>query len=426
MTQNLVNESVDHLFRHHSGQMVSVLSRLFGLEKLDLIEDAIQDAMIQALKLWAFQGIPNNPRAWLIEVAKNKIFDQLRRSNKFEATNEEFENASKHLQTLCFTDLVHFQNEVSEDVLQMMFACCHPLISPDSQVALTLKTVGGFSIGEITSAFLSREETIAKMLTRAKQKLRQHKIRLEMPSPDKISSRFESVLKVLYLMFNEGYNALQSKNLIRQDLCFEAIRLGKLLANHPLTNLPKVHALLALFLFQGARLNSRFDENGDILLLSQQNRSLWNKQMIAEGLQHFRLSAKGEELSDYHLEAEIASSHAVAKDFASTDWSRILSCYEILSERSPSPIVTLNKTIALAKVKDAESGLRALKTLKEEVSLTNYLPFYITLGELQAETGRNLEAVDSYQKAVKLSGNEAIRRFLQKKMQEIKTNFKSS
>ena len=233
---NSVNESVDHLFRHHSGQMVSVLSRLFGLEKLDLIEDAIQDAMIKALKLWAFQGIPNNPRAWLIEVAKNRIFDQLRHSNKFEVSGEDFENASNYLQTLDFTDDIHFANEVSEDVLQMMFACCHSVTSPDSQVALTLKTVSGFSVGEIASAFLSNDESIAKMLTRAKQKLRQHKIRLEMPSPDKINLRLEQLLKVLYLMFNEGYNSAKGAKLIRNDLCFEAIRLAKLLSNHPLTS----------------------------------------------------------------------------------------------------------------------------------------------------------------------------------------------
>ena len=360
----------------------------FGLEKLDLIEDAIQDAMIKALKLWAFQGIPNNPRAWLIEVAKNKIFDQLRRSNKFEVSGEDFENAAKYLQTLENTDSVLFANEVSEDVLQMMFACCHTAISPDSQVALTLKTVSGFSIGEIASAYLSKEDTIAKMLTRAKQKLKQHKIKLEMPSPDKLNSRLESVLKILYLMFNEGYNSAKGAKLIRNDLCFEAIRLAKLLVNHSLTNLPKVHALLALFYFQGARLNARFDESGDILLLSEQNRDLWSKQMIVEGLQHFRLSAKGDELSEYHLEAEIASIHAIAKDFASTDWKRILSCYEYLSQKTWSPIVILNKTIALAKVKGAEIGLKELENLQENSNLDDYLLFFITLGDLQAETGR--------------------------------------
>lgn len=399
--------------------MVAVLSRLFGLEKLDLIEDAIQDAMIKALKLWAFQGIPQNPRAWLIEVAKNKIFDRLRRSSKFEATGEEFENAAKYLQTLENTDSFRFANEVSEDVLQMMFACCHPVISPDSQVALTLKTVSGFSISEIASAYLSNEEAIAKMLTRAKQKLRQHKIRLEMPSPDKLNSRLGSVLKVLYLMFNEGYNSAKGEKLIRNDLCFEAIRLAKLLANHPLTNLPKTHALLALFYFQGARLNARFDENGDILLLADQNRALWNKQMIAKGLQHFRLSAKGDELSDYHLEAEIASLHAIAEDFATTDWKRILRCYEILSQRTSSPIVKLNKTIALAKVEGAEIGLKELENLQENSDLNDYLLFFITLGDLQAETKRKDEAVFSYQKAMKLSNNEVVKRFLQKKIKEI-------
>ncbi len=415
-----VNESVDHLFRHHSGQMVSVLSRLFGLDKLDLIEDAIQEALIQALKKWSFQGVPENPRAWLIEVAKNRIFDQLRRSKKFEASNEEFEHAAKHLESLSFADSIHFANEVNEDVLRMMFACCHNAISPDSQVALTLKTVGGFSVGEIASAFLSNTETIAKLLTRAKQKLRQHKIQLEIHSPDLISSRLEAVLKVLYLTFNEGYNAFHGENLIRNDLCFEAIRLGKLLINHPLTNLPKVHALLALFYFQGARLNARFDENGDILVLSEQNRELWNKQMIAEGLHHFRLSASGNELSDYHLEAEIASVHTLSKDFPSTDWRRILSCYEKLSEKTSSPVIELNKAVVLAKFKGAEVGLEALEVLMRKSDLRNYLPFHISFGELQVETGRTLEAIKSFEKALELANNEAVKRFLNEKINKTK------
>lgn len=398
--------------------MVSVLSRLFGLEKIDLIEDAIQEAMIKALKLWVFQGIPQNPRAWLIEVAKNKVFDQLRRSKKFAASDEEFENAAKYLQMLEKTDLIRFANEVSEDVLQMMFACCHPLISPDSQVALTLKTVSGFSVGEIASAYLSKEETISKMLTRAKQKLRQQKIRLEMPLPDKLNLRLEPVLKVLYLMFNEGYNSAKGEKLIRNDLCFEAVRLGKILAHHPLTNLPKLHALLALFYFQGARLNARFDENGNILLLAEQNRAFWNKRMIAEGLKHFRLSAKGEEISDYHLEAEIASIHALAKNFASTDWKRILRCYEILSQRNNSPIVKLNKTIALAKVEGSEAGLRELEKLKDTSELKEYLLFYVTFGDLKVETGKKSEAIISYQKAEKLATSETVKKFIKEKIKK--------
>jgi RNA polymerase sigma factor (sigma-70 family) len=372
------------------------------------------------LKNWSFQGIPENPRAWLIEVAKNRIFDQLRRSNKFEASGEELENAAKHLETLSFADSVRFANEVNEDVLRMMFACCHPSISPDSQVALTLKTVGGFSVGEISTAFLSQPESIAKMLTRAKQKLRQQNIQLEMASPAKINFRLESVLKVLYLMFNEGYNALNGENLIRNDLCFEAIRLGKLLVNHPLTNLPKVHALLALFLFQGARLNARFDKNGEILLLSEQDRELWNKQMIVNGLRHFKLSAGGNELTNYHLEAEIASVHTLAKDFDSTDWQRILNCYEKLAERTFSPVIALNKAVAMAKVKDAETALNTLKALESNAMMKNYLPFYITLGELQAETGRIKNAMDSYKKALKLANNNATKLFLEKKIGKLK------
>jgi RNA polymerase sigma factor (sigma-70 family) len=410
-----VNESVDHLFRHHSGQMVSVLSRLFGFEKLDLIEDAIQDAMIRALKTWSFQGIPENPRAWLIQVAKNKIIDRLRRSNKFEVSGEDFENVTKYIETIVLTDSIKFENEINEDVLQMMFACCHPIISPDSQVALTLKMVGGFSVGEISTAFLSNSETVSKLLTRAKQKIHERKITLEIPNPKELKHRLNSVVKVLYLIFNEGYNALNGENMIRNDLCFEAIRLAKLLITNSLTNLPKIHALLALFFFQTARLNARFDENGDIVVLSLQTRELWDKKMIVEGLKHFKLSAKGDELSDIHLEAEIASIHTLAKDFDSTDWQRILDCYEKLYEKTLSPIVALNKFVALSKVKGAKIAVEELEKLKDNTSLKTYLPFYLALGELQKENGQNTLAAKSFQTALNLANNDVLRTFIENK-----------
>lgn len=419
ISQNEINESLDHLFRYHSGQMVSVLSRFFGFEKIDLIEDAIQDAMIKALKQWSFNGIPNNPKAWLIEVSKNSILDKLRRSKKFEASGEEFENVSKYLLTLNFEDSVLFANEVSEDVLRMMFACCHPSISPDSQVALTLKTVSGFSVREISSAFLAKEETISKMLTRAKQKLKILKTPLEIPSPEELNSRLEIVLKVLYLMFNEGYNTSEGKQIIRLDLCFEAIRLAKLLVNNPLTSFPKVHALLALFLFQSARLNSRFDKNGEILQLAEQNRQFWDKKMISEGFKHFRLSAQGNELSNYHLEAEIASIHTFAKDFESTDWKRILHCYEILAKRKNSPVINLNKAVVVAKIEGSEKGLAILEEVKQNGELVDYLLFYITLGQFQFETGQNEKAMESYEQALKLTRNETSARFIQKKIKQI-------
>ncbi len=417
VTENTsVNESVDHLFRHHSGQMVSVLSRLFGFEKLDLIEDAIQDALIRALKTWSFQGIPENPRAWLIQVAKNKIIDRLRRTNKFEVSGEQFENATKYIETVALTGFVKFENEINEDVLQMMFACCHPIISPDSQVALTLKTVGGFSVGEIATAFLSNPETVSKLLTRAKQKIRNQKIKLETPNPKELKTRLDSVVKVLYLIFNEGYNALNGENLIRNDLCFEAIRLAKLLTHNNLTDLPKIHALLALFFFQISGLNARFDENGDIIVLSLQNRELWDKKMIAQGLKHFKLSAKGDEVSDIHLEAEIASIHRLATDFNSTDWQRILDCYEKLYEKTLSPIVALNKFVALSKVKGAKITVEELEKLKDNASLKTYLPFYIALGELQNEIGQKRLAAEYFKKALNLANNDVLRRFIGKKL----------
>lgn len=420
--QNSVNELVDHLFRHYSGQMVSVLVRLFGFEKIDLIEDAIQDSLVCALKQWAYKGVPDNPRAWLIEVSKNRIIDRLRRQKNFEIPAEDLEEAFSFLQIFEPADSIRFANEVGENLLRMMFTCCHPAISPDSQVALTLKTVSGFSRSEIAHTFLSQEEAIAKMLRRAKQKLQKLKVKLEMPEPAKLSKRLDSVLKVLYLIFNEGYSVSKGENLIRTDLCHEAIRLGCLLANHPLTNLPKTHALLALFFFQAARLTTRLDENGDILLLSEQNRLLWDRKMINQGLHHFRKSAAGEELSDYHLEAEIASFHTLAKDYESTEWANILNCYESLLKRRNSPVVALNKVIALVKVEDEEKGLEELNKFQKNHKLRNYFPFYLTLGELQFGTGRNTAALDSYRKAFDLTSNESVRRFLSRKIREVENN----
>lgn len=409
---NPVSESINHLFRHKSGQMVSVLARYFGLEKLDLIEDAIQDAMIRAMKVWSIQGIPQNPGGWLIEVAKNRLLDYLRREKRNAGSVDELENSIVTVEEL---NPASFANEINEDELQMMFACCHPHLTPDSQVALTLKTVGGFSVGEIASAFLSSEDSVAKMVTRAKQKLRQKNVRLEMPTPEKIDSRLEAVLKAVYLIFTEGYNAANHELLVRKDLCFEAIRLAGFLANHPLTNQPKVHAMLALFMFQASRLPARFDDQNDIVILEAQDRSLWDKRLIAAGLRHFRASAKGSEMSDYHIESQLALVHSLAPDYKSTDWGQIFKCYEMLAARRSSPVIELNKNIALAKLTDAATGLEVLEKLRADFDVENYPLYFITVGELQAEAGRGAEAVKSLETAEKLTTNKSVLRFLAKK-----------
>lgn len=416
-----VNESVDHLFRHHAGQMTAVLTRIFGFGKIDLIEDAIQESMLRALSNWSYKGLPDNPRAWLIQVAKNNILDRLRKSSR----DTDLEEESKLLDAYAESAGPHadaaFAKEIREDQLQMIFACCHPALTPDSRIALTLKTVGGFSVTEIAAAFLSNKEAVAKMLVRAKKKLRDEGGRVEIPEPAAIAPRLESVLKVLYLMFNEGYSASGGEDPVRKDLCHEAIRLVKLLTEHPLTAGPKVHALAALFLFQASRLPARSGAGGSLIVLPEQDRSLWDRELIAEGLRHFRESASGNEISEYHIEAEIASHHAVAADYGSTDWKALLEAYDRLLSRRHSPIAALNRIIALAEVEGAETAIEELESIRDE-KLEAYYPYHVTLAELQRRTGLRDEALRSYEFAAGLVENAAVRGFIEEKIEGIRSD----
>jgi RNA polymerase sigma-70 factor (ECF subfamily) len=368
------------------------------------------------LRLWPHQGEPDNPSAWLIQVAKNLTLDGLRRDSRLRSAPDGIEDSIESLLHFPAEADAAFANEIRDDQLRMIFTCCHPMIPEDGQIALTLKTVGGFSVSEIARAFLSQEPAVAKTLTRAKQRLREFNIKLEMPQPDKLRARLESVLSVIYLMFNEGHSALEGEELVRTDLCHEAIRLCELLAEHPVTGAPKVHALGALLLFQGARLTARCDPAGELLLLSEQDRSLWDRAMIKRGLYRLRKSASGAEISDYHLEAEIASCHALAASYEATDWPRVLDCYEELLNRKPSPVVALNRIVALSRVDGVEAGLIELNKLADDRTLRNYYPFYATQGELLREAGRKSEAIDAYQKALSLTSSEPIRRFLMKRV----------
>jgi len=410
--EDQVRDSVDHLFRHQAGQMVSVLSRIFGVEKIDAIEDAVQDALVAALRKWPYGGIPENRSAWLIQTAKNRLIDGLRRDGKSEVVDDDILDAAR-------SDDIRFAGELNEDQLRMIFACCHPAIPPDSQVALTLKIVGGFSVGEITSAYLSNDEAVAKMLTRAKSKLRTGDVDLAIPVGDDLKKRLDAVLRVLYLMFNEGYAASAGDELIRKDLCFEAIRLAQIVANHPVTSLPKVHSLTALFLFQSARLSTRSDNQGELLLLAEQDRLLWDKEMLAIGLEYFRRSASGTEISEYHIEAEIASLHALAPDFGSTDWRRILECYDILLSERFSPVVALNRSVVVGQIGGAEAALAELSKLAGHYMMTSFNLFHITRAKFLAQLGCLDEAKDAYLKAEVLTRNESVARFIQKRIAEL-------
>ena len=408
-----IRDNVDHLFRHNAGQMVSVLARHFGVEHIELIEDAVQDAMIAAMRKWPVAGIPENQTAWLTQVAKNRVIDSLRRHGKWSAGSIDDDGfAEPSMTSICEPQ---FDGELNEDQLRMIFACCSPEIPPDSQVALTLKVIGGFGVREIARAYLAKEESVAKLLTRAKQKLRSTS--LEIPAGEHLRERLDTVLRILYLMFNEGYSASVGEGLIRRDLSFEAIRLAEIVAAHPMTSLPKVHAAAALFLFQAARLSTRTDIQGDLLLLSEQDRSKWDKRMIARGLEHFRKAANGDEFTDYHLEAEIASIHVIAPDFDSTDWRRIIGCYNELQSRRFSPVVELNRIVAFGQIHGPELALAELSELGQHFMMTSFNLFHITRGHFLSKTGRRKEAAAAYERAVELTANDTVHRFLMRKIE---------
>ena len=371
---------VDHLFRHQAGQMVSSLTRLFGVENLELVEDIVQETLLKALQQWPYRGIPENPGGWLWQVAKNHALDVVRREARSRKIMKGVLGLMEPGQVSAEAEA--FDLSLEDDQLSMMFIGCHPRLSRDAQVTLLLKTVGGFHVAEIARAFLLPEATIAQRLVRAKNKLRAEGVRFGLPPRSELIHRLDAVLEVLYLIFNEGYESHLGVSLVRKDLCYEAIYLCRSIAEHPIGRTPKVRALLALMLLQASRLNARTDANGEILLLVGQDRASWDQGMIQEGIYYLGLSAEGDRLSEYHLQAGIAARHASAKDYESTDWAGILNDYEALLEVAPTPVVMLNYAVVVAMVHGVETGLQELLRLKDHPSLKKYHLLPATLGEL--------------------------------------------
>ncbi len=412
---NQIQQLVDHLFRHKAGQMVSTLTRIFGAENLELVEDVVQETLIQALQQWPYRGIPENPSAWIIQAAKNRAVDLLRREAIFRDKARQIANESPQANHLEFP----FDDPFGDDQLAMIFMCCHPALPRDAQIALTLKTVGGFGVSEIAKAFLTLEETIAKRLVRAKSKIREEKIPFELPNTDALPDRLDTVLRVLYLLFNEGYDAHTGEDLVRRDLCAEAIRLGSLLVAHEIGDAPRAHALLALMLLQASRLDTRVDAQGNLLLLSEQDRSPWDRAMIEQGIYHLERSARGDSLTEYHLQAGIAACHAVAPDYETTDWATILKYYDELYGLNPSPIIALNRAVALGMVQGSHAGLDALETIRSDPQMRNYYLLPATFGELYQRCGDLNRAAESYRQAMALAANETERRFLARKLGQV-------
>ena len=400
-TPTIIRETVDHLFRHESGKMVSVLSRLLGLQNLETAQDIVQDVLLRAMTTWSYKGVPENPSAWLYRAAKNRAIDFLRRQKKFKEITPQYAYLLQSEYSLASTvNNLFLENEVNDSQLRMMFACCHPSITEESQVALTLKTLCGLSAGEIAKAFLTNEETITKRIYRAKEKIRVETIELNVPQGKELPQRLDGVLKSLYLLFNEGYNSSHPDQLIREDLCQEAMRLNYILTTHLLTNLPRTNALLSLMCFQASRLQARLDDKGNIILLKHQDRSKWYKPLMEKGFVYLEIATEIFKPSTYHLEAAIASLHAAAPSFQQTDWQSIYHLYELLYELQPVPIVALNKAIASAYAISKQSALDQLLQIK---GLENYYLYHTSVGEIYYELDDKSTARKFYEQALHLT-----------------------
>jgi RNA polymerase sigma-70 factor (ECF subfamily) len=411
-----ISQLADHLFRHEAGKLVSVLTGIFGIERLQLAEDVVQEALVRAFQTWPYYGIPKNPAAWLTQTAKNLALDLIRREKLFQDKQPQIIAFIEHWSDNATTgESSLLEGEIKDDRLRLMFACCHPLVAAEAQVALALKTLCGFSIGEISRAFLTNEAVIAKRLTRAKQKIREDRIPFEIPAGDELSRRLDGVLQTLYLLFNEGYKASSGERLVREELCDEAIRLAALLSEHPAGNRPRTHALLALMLLNGARLPSREDADGNLLRLKEQDRSSWNRTMIARGMFHLSQSAAGDEITEYHLQAGIAACHCAAKDYESTDWQQILSLYDRLVEFDDSPVVALNRAIVVANVHGPGAGLDAVAAIQNREKLDSYYLLYAVLGELEAQLNDPLAAAGYFRKSLQLAETRSEQQFLSKR-----------
>jgi len=406
---------VSHLFRREAGKMVSHLTKLFGLGRLNLAEDVVQDTLLQALRAWSVHGFPDNPSAWLMRVARNRAIDLIRRDQKLETVTPELRYLAELGEASAEPEPASEQ-EIQDDQLRMMFSCCHPELSAEVQVTLILKTLCGFSVAEIAAALLAGEDSIEKRLGRARKLLRESGSFVPIASSHEIPARIDAVREAIYLLFNEGYHGSQSESTVREDLCYEALRLALLLGEHPQGGQPKTFALIALFCFNAARLAGRVDAEGFLVQLENQDRSTWDRALVARGFDYLGRSAADNELSELHLEAAIASLHSGAETWEATNWPRIRELYDYLYRLKPTPVVALNRAIAVGQAEGPEAGLSELDAIPDLVKLKQY-PFYpAARGELHRRAGRRDEARRCFEAALRLARNPAEAAFLERKL----------
>src|SRR5262245_57913202 len=412
-----MNEPGDHLFRQEAGRMLATLTRIFGVHNLALAEDVVQDAFCRALEVWKFRGVPENPSAWLMATAKNRALDVLRRERTARTFAPELSRFLESEWTLAPTVEEQFEDHaIKDDVLRMMFSCCHPRLKEEAQVALMLHILCAFTVDEIAAAFVSTHAAIEKRITRAKKILVQSRRLFEVGEGNEFSSRLSAVQRSLYLLFNEGYHGASAETAVRTELCREAMRLTAVILEHPLGKTPSTYALAALMCFDGARLPARLDSSGNLITLFDQDRSQWDQELLAQGLQLLDQSASGSELTGYHVEAAIASVHVRSQSVDDTDWKTIVSLYDTLMAIRPSPIVALNRAIAIAQNEGPERGLEEIRAIENLDRLSHY-PFYAAaMGELEKRRENNEIARQHFQTALTLARNPMERQFLERRI----------
>jgi RNA polymerase sigma-70 factor, ECF subfamily len=397
-----VRDHVDAIYRADSRRVLATLIRLLG--DFDLAEEALHDAFVAALESWPQNGLPANPRTWLISTGRFKAIDRLRRVDRFDSPN------ANVLERIAQTTAPEVEEEVEDDRLRLIFTCCHPALSPDAQIALTLREVCGLTTEEVARSFLTPAPTLAQRIVRAKAKIRDAGIPYEIPALPDLPARLDSVLHVIYLVFNEGYLASSGASLTREDLSAEAIRLGRLLVE--LLPEPEAVGLLALMLLHEARRAARTSSEGELILLDDQDRSLWDRERIAEGVSLVEQALSSRPIGPYSIQAAIAALHAEARDASSTDWDQIVGLYDLLLEAEPSPVVGLNRAAAIAMRDGPEAGLKIIDEITAQGKLEDYYLIHAARGDLYKRLGRISDAVAAYQRTLALVTQEAERRFV--------------
>jgi len=406
-------ELIPHLFRTEYRKIIAVLCRQFGMEQIEVAEDIASQTFLTASETWGIKGLPENPTAWLYVAAKNKAKDHLKRNDLFQKKiAPQIKNSSSS--ELQETDIDLSEKNIQDSQLQMMFAVCHPSISSESQIGLALRILCGFGIEEIANAFLSNKETIGKRLTRAKEKLKLEKVKIEFPGENEISNRLENVLTTLYLLFNEGYYSAAKDKVVRKELCLEAMRLAHLLTENENTDLPQVNALLSLMCFHASRLEARTNDDGEIILYKDQNTDLWNKELIRQGEYFLNTAAKGNKLSKYHLEAAIAYRHTQKEDTVEK-WETILQLYNHLLQIQYSPAAALNRAYAISKARSKNEAIKEA----EKLDLTGNHLYYSLLADLYTNIDDE-KALHHFQQALLLSKSAADKKLISENIRHLK------